>query len=258
MKRAFDVVVAAVGLVVLSPVLALVALALIVLHGRPILFRQLRPGLKGRPFQIVKFRTMRPPRENEVWYLTDAQRLTRVGRFLRSTSLDELPELWNVLQGEMSLVGPRPLLVEYLAHYTAEQHRRHDVLPGITGWAAVNGRNALRFEDRLALDVWYVDHRGFWLDLRILALTLVKVLRRSDAAVTEDDSALGFPLPNAGKPAPVRLLAGDARWAAEAGASVGLPSGGTGVALGGPANALERRPRERTRARAGGRATFHR
>jgi lipopolysaccharide/colanic/teichoic acid biosynthesis glycosyltransferase len=181
-------------LVLLSPVLAGVALVLLAAHGRPILFRQLRPGLGGRPFALVKFRTMRPPRANEVWYLTDSQRLTRLGWFLRATSLDELPELWNVLRGEMSLVGPRPLLVEYLEHYTTEQHRRHAVLPGITGWAAVNGRNSLRFEERLALDVWYVDHRSFWLDLRILALTAVKVVRRDGVAVTEDDVALGFPL----------------------------------------------------------------
>jgi lipopolysaccharide/colanic/teichoic acid biosynthesis glycosyltransferase len=194
-KRALDVAGAAVGLAVLSPVLALVALAVLAADGRPVLFRQARPGLGGSPFTLLKFRTMRAPRPGEVWYATDAARVTRVGRFLRATSLDELPELWNVLRGEMSLVGPRPLLAEYLDHYTPEERRRHDVRPGITGWAAVNGRNGVAFRSRLALDVWYVDHRSLWLDLRILARTVVQVLRRSGAAVVEDNEAMGFPLP---------------------------------------------------------------
>ena len=136
---------------------------------------------------------MRAPRTGEVWYLTDEERITRVGRFLRATSLDELPEFWNVLRGDMSLVGPRPLLMEYLAEYTPEESRRHDMRPGITGWAVVNGRN-LRFKDRLALDVWYVDHWSLRLDLRILLMTVEQVLRRANVSTTED-LALGFPLP---------------------------------------------------------------
>ncbi len=196
-KRAVDVVGALVGLVLLSPVLAATAVAVRVRLGRPILFRQVRPGLHGRPFTILKFRTMREPRPGEVWYLTNEERLTRLGRFLRERSLDELPELWNVLRGEMSLVGPRPLLVHYLETYTREEARRHDVRPGITGWAAVNGRHALRFKARLALDVWYVDHWSLALDLEILARTVGQVLRRTDVTPTED-LALGFPLPPAG------------------------------------------------------------
>jgi lipopolysaccharide/colanic/teichoic acid biosynthesis glycosyltransferase len=195
-KRALDLALSAAALVVLSPVLAAVALAILATDGRPVLFRQERPGLGGRPFTMRKFRTMRAPRADEVWYDTDAQRVTRLGRFLRSTSLDELPELWNVVRGDMSLVGPRPLLAEYLDHYTPEERRRHDVPPGVTGWAAVNGRNALGFRQRLALDVWYVDHWSFWLDLRILALTAWKVVRRSGAAAVEDNAAIGFPLPD--------------------------------------------------------------
>jgi len=153
-----------------------------------------RPGLHGRSFTILKFRTMRDPRPGEVWYLTNELRLGRLGRFLRASSLDELPELWNVLRGEMSLVGPRPLLVHYLETYTPEQARRHDVRPGITGWAAVNGRHAIRFKERLALDVWYVDHWSLGLDLRILARTVAQVALRKDVAISEDLS-LGFPLP---------------------------------------------------------------
>jgi lipopolysaccharide/colanic/teichoic acid biosynthesis glycosyltransferase len=196
-KRGIDVIGAAVGLAVLSPLLAAVALAVRATLGSPILFRQERPGLHGRPFTILKFRTMRPPRPGEVWYLTNEQRLTRLGRFLRQTSLDELPELWNVLRGEMSLVGPRPLLVHYLATYTRDEARRHHVRPGITGWAAVNGRHALRFKERLALDVWYVDHWSLGLDLRILARTVAHVVSRKDVSPTED-LALGFPLPPSG------------------------------------------------------------
>jgi lipopolysaccharide/colanic/teichoic acid biosynthesis glycosyltransferase len=192
-KRGIDIAGATAALVVLSPVLATVALAILAVDGRPVLFRQARPGLRGRLFGMLKFRTMRAPRAGEVWYDTDAQRVTRLGRFLRSTSLDELPELWNVVRGEMSLVGPRPLLVEYLDQYTAEEARRHDVKPGVTGWAVVKGRNALRFDERIALDVWYVDHWSLWLDLKILTLTVWRVLRRSDAAVVEDNEAAGFP-----------------------------------------------------------------
>jgi lipopolysaccharide/colanic/teichoic acid biosynthesis glycosyltransferase len=214
-KRALDVAGAAVGLVVLSPVMAATAVAVRATLGRPVLFRQVRPGLGGRPFTILKFRTMREPRPGEVWYLTNEQRLGRLGRFLRNTSLDELPELWNVLRGEMSLVGPRPLLVHYLETYTPEEARRHDVRPGITGWAAVNGRHAIRFKERLALDVWYVDHWSLGLDLRILARTVAQVLARKDVTTTEDLS-LGFPLPPApppegAAPAAVRSAGKEAR-----------------------------------------------
>jgi sugar transferase EpsL len=193
-KRLMDLMLAGVALVVLSPVIVAVALAVAVRQGRPILFRQERPGLEGRLFTIYKFRTMRVPRRDEVYYLTDNERITRLGRFLRATSLDELPELLNVLRGNMSLVGPRPLLPEYLEKYTPEEARRHLVKPGITGWAVVNGRNVLRFEDRLKLDVWYVDHWSLRLDVRILAMTFWQVVRRKGVSTTED-LELGFPLP---------------------------------------------------------------
>lgn len=178
MKRLLDMVVAATGMLVLSPLLAVTALAVRLLLGRPIVFSHLRPGLHGRPFTLYKFRTMRDAVDAAGKPLPDAARLTRVGRILRSTSLDELPELWNVLRGNMSLVGPRPLLMEYLPLYTPEQARRHEVRPGITGWAQVNGRNAISWEEKFRLDVWYVDNRSLWLDLRILALTLKKVFVR--------------------------------------------------------------------------------
>lgn len=194
-KRAIDVVVAAVALVATLPVTAPVTLLVLLTQGRPVLFRHRRPGLHGEPFTLLKFRTMRPTRADEVWYATDAQRVTVIGRFLRATSIDELPELVNVLRGEMSLVGPRPLLTEYLDSYTDEQHRRHDMRPGITGWAVVNGRHALRFDDRLALDVWYVDHWSLALDARIVAMTVKQLLHRSDVVVTQDLAEIGFPLP---------------------------------------------------------------
>lgn len=178
MKRLFDLIVAVVLLVLLCIPLLLLAVVIRLRLGSPVLFRQVRPGLHGRPFTMVKFRTMTDGRGPDGALLPDAQRLASFGRMLRSTSLDELPELWNVLRGEMSLVGPRPLLMEYLPLYTSEQARRHEVRPGITGWAQVNGRNALSWEDRFNLDVWYVDHRTFWLDLRILWLTVRKVLVR--------------------------------------------------------------------------------
>jgi len=192
-KRGFDVAGATVALVVLSPVLACEALLIAAKQGFPILFRQQRPGLDGKPFTILKFRTMRAPRPGEVWYLTDEDRITGLGRFLRATSLDEVPEFWNVLRGDMSLVGPRPLLMEYLSEYTPEERRRHEMRPGITGWAVVNGRNTLQFRDRLALDVWYVDHWSLRLDLRILLMTVSQVLRRQGVTTTED-LELGFPL----------------------------------------------------------------
>jgi sugar transferase EpsL len=206
-KRGLDIAAAGTGLLVLAPVLSWVALAVAATQRLPVLFRQQRPGLNGVPFTIYKFRTMRSPRRGEVWYLTDNERITRLGRFMRATSLDELPELWNVIRGDMSLVGPRPLLMEYLEEYTPEERRRHDMRPGITGWAAVNGRNALQFKDRLQFDVWYVDHWSLALDARILAMTAIQVLRRTDVSTTED-LALGFPLPGvdvgpAGRPGSV-------------------------------------------------------
>ncbi len=178
MKRLFDLVVAIAALAVLAlPLLVLYAMVRRKL-GSPALFRQVRPGLHGQPFMMVKFRTMTDARGPDGELLPDALRLTAFGRFLRASSLDELPELWNVLRGEMSLVGPRPLLMEYLPLYSAEQARRHELRPGITGWAQVNGRNAVSWEERFRLDVWYVDHRSLWLDLRILWLTVRKVLVR--------------------------------------------------------------------------------
>ncbi|MER1967987.1 sugar transferase [Castellaniella sp. GW247-6E4] len=178
MKRVLDVLGAGFGLLVLSPVI--LGLAWMIRHrlGSPVLFRQVRPGLNGQPFEMIKFRTMRDALDLGGEPLPDDERMTPFGRFLRSTSLDELPELWNVLKGDMSLVGPRPLLMEYLPLYSKEQARRHEVRPGITGWAQINGRNAISWEDRFVLDVWYVDHRRIWLDLKILWLTIWRVLRR--------------------------------------------------------------------------------
>jgi sugar transferase EpsL len=172
MKRCLDIVIAATGLVIALPVMAVVALLVALNLGRPVLFTQRRPGLHGELFEMIKFRTMRNACDSTGQALPDAQRLTRFGIWLRRTSLDELPELWNVLTGDMSLVGPRPLLPEYLPLYSGEQMRRHEVRPGITGWAQVNGRNATAWPERLAMDVWYVDHQNLWLDLRILAMTL--------------------------------------------------------------------------------------
>jgi len=177
-KRLVDLAIAVPALVFLSPVLGLVALLVYVKIGAPVLFRQERAGLHGRPFTLIKFRTMVEAYDSEGNRLPDAQRLTRLGRFLRSSSVDELPELLNVLRGEMSLVGPRPLLMQYLGRYTPEQNRRHEVKPGITGWAQVNGRNALSWEEKFALDVWYVDHHSLLLDLRIIAMTMWKALKR--------------------------------------------------------------------------------
>jgi sugar transferase EpsL len=200
-KRLVDLTGAVAGVVVLSPLLAWVALALLLTQGRPILFRQRRPGLHGDLFTVLKFRTMRSARPDEVWYRTDEARTTRLGRILRSTSIDELPELFNVLRGEMSLVGPRPLLVEYLGEYTVEERRRHDMRPGVTSWAAVNGRHVLSFKARLALDVWYVEHWGLGLDARIILTTISQVLRRADVATTQDIDEIGFPLPGPGREA---------------------------------------------------------
>jgi len=174
-KRTFDWIVAAFALIALAPVIGLTALAIAWGVGRPVLFRQRRPGLHGRPFTLYKFRTMTDAKDAEGNLLPDAERLTRVGRWVRKLSLDELPQLYNVLRGEMSLVGPRPLLMEYLPLYTEEQAKRHLVLPGITGWAQVNGRNAITWEEKYKLDVWYVENRSFLLDLKILLLTVKKV-----------------------------------------------------------------------------------
>jgi sugar transferase EpsL len=179
-KRLFDIVGAATGLILLSPVIVLVAMAVARSMGRPVLFRQQRPGRGGRPFGMVKFRTMSDARGHDGQLLPDGERLTRVGRFLRATSLDELPELWNVLVGDMSLVGPRPLLMAYLDRYTPEQARRHDVKPGVTGWAQVNGRNAISWDEKFNLDIWYVDNHSFLIDLRILYATVVRVIQRKD------------------------------------------------------------------------------
>ena len=177
-KRLMDVLGAMAGLILLSPVILVVAILVRVFLGSPVLFIQDRPGLKGRPFKILKFRTMRDTTDRTGKLLSDADRLTRFGKFLRTASLDELPGLWNVLRGNMSLVGPRPLLTEYLSLYTKEQARRHDVRPGLTGWAQINGRNALTWDEKFALDIWYVDNRTWCLDLRIILLTVWKVIRR--------------------------------------------------------------------------------
>lgn len=178
LKRTTDLIGALAGILLLAPVMAIIAVLVWFDLGRPVLFRQKRPGLRGKPFVMLKFRTMRDLRDSQGKLLTDEARLTSLGKWLRSTSLDELPELFNVLKGEMSLVGPRPLLMEYLPLYTPEQARRHDVKPGITGWAQVNGRNALSWEEKFELDVWYVDNWSLWLDVRILWLTVIKVLTR--------------------------------------------------------------------------------
>ncbi len=177
-KRIFDMVAALVALCLLSPVLILVAWQIRRKLGSPVLFQQVRPGCYGQLFKMVKFRTMRDAVDRQGIPLPDSERMTPFGNFLRSASLDELPELWNVLKGEMSLVGPRPLLVEYLPLYSPEQARRHEVRPGVTGWAQINGRNALSWNEKFKLDVWYVDNQSFWLDLKILLMTVKKVFVR--------------------------------------------------------------------------------
>lgn len=177
-KRLFDFVVSLLALLLLSPFLLVVAVLVIIFHGWPVLFRQQRPGYRGRLFYIYKFRTMSNARDKAGNLLPDAQRLTPLGRFLRSSSIDELPEFFNILKGEMSFVGPRPLLTQYLERYSPEQARRHDIMPGLTGWAQINGRNALTWEEKFKLDVWYVDNWSFWLDIKIILLTFVKVFKR--------------------------------------------------------------------------------
>lgn len=176
LKRAFDIAASASALVVLSPVLAITAYKVKKELGSPVLFRQTRPGLHGKPFEMIKFRTMKDATDKEGNALPDSQRLTDFGKRLRASSLDELPELWNVLKGDMSLVGPRPLLMEYLPLYSAEQAKRHNVRPGVTGYAQVNGRNSLSWEDKFKLDTWYVEHQSFLLDMKILLKTVKKVI----------------------------------------------------------------------------------
>lgn len=184
-KRVFDIIASAFGLLLLAPVIAVVALLICQILGSPVLFRQIRPGKDGKPFEMIKFRTMRDAVDAAGKLLPDAERMTPFGSFLRSSSLDELPGLWNVLKGDMSLVGPRPLLMEYLPLYSKAQYRRHEVRPGVTGWAQINGRNALSWEDKFKLDIWYVDNRSIWLDLKILFLTVRKVIVKDGISANE-------------------------------------------------------------------------
>lgn len=197
MKRLFDLVLAVLALLLLGMPLLFLIWQVRRKLGSPVFFRQTRPGLHGRPFEMVKLRTMTDARGPDGKLLPDAERLTAFGRFLRATSLDELPELWNVIKGDMSLVGPRPLLMEYLPLYSPEQARRHEVRPGITGWAQVNGRNALSWDDKFKLDVWYVDHRSLWLDVKILWLTVRKVLVREGISAAGEATMSKF---TGGKP----------------------------------------------------------
>jgi sugar transferase EpsL len=191
-KRIFDLVLTIPGLILISPFVLIIAVILWIKQGMPLIFSQLRPGYRGEIFKIYKFRTMRDTRDKQGNLLPDRDRLTGIGTFLRSTSLDELPELINVLRGEMSLVGPRPLLIQYLPRYTKEQARRHDVLPGMAGWAQVNGRNAINWEEKFRLDVWYVDHWSLQLDIRILGMTFGKVLRREGISAPGEATAREF------------------------------------------------------------------
>jgi sugar transferase EpsL len=186
-KRLFDLAISLAGVILLSPFLLIIAILIWVKTGRPILYKQQRPGYIGKPFAIYKFRTMTDKRDPAGNLLPDSERLTALGRFLRSTSLDEFPEIFNILKGDMSWVGPRPLLMQYLGRYSKEQMRRHDVLPGVTGWAQVNGRNTLSWQEKFRLDVWYVDHWRFWLDIQILWMSVWKVLRRE--GISQDGHA---------------------------------------------------------------------
>ena len=192
LKRWFDLLAIAVMLPLLLPVFILLWCLIRYYLGEPVLFFQIRPGLRGEPFRIVKFRTMTNCCDEDGSLLPDAQRLTRLGRFLRATSLDELPELINVLTGKMSIVGPRPLLMQYLRRYSPEQARRHEVMPGITGWAQVNGRNSISWEDKFRLDVWYVDNWSFMLDLKIIAMTVLKVIKREGVRAEGEATAAEF------------------------------------------------------------------
>ena len=192
MKRIIDILGAGLGLLLFSPVLVIVAYKIRREMGFPVMFRQTRPGLHGKPFQMIKYRTMRDAIDANGHLLPDPERLTKLGRFLRSSSLDELPELWNVLKGDMSLVGPRPLLMEYLPLYSPDQARRHEVRPGVTGWAQVNGRNAISWDEKFTLDVWYVDNRNLWLDLKIIWLTILKVIKRDGISATGEVTMTKF------------------------------------------------------------------
>ncbi len=191
-KRLFDLILSVFLLVVLLPILLVLTGLVRVYLGSPVLFRQKRPGLNGRPFQLMKFRTMTDSKDAEGRLLPDSERLKPLGRFLRSASLDELPELWNVVKGDMSLVGPRPLMMQYIDRYSREQARRHEVRPGITGWAQVNGRNAISWEEKFRLDVWYVDHQSLRLDVKIIALTIWKILKREGISQPGFDTAEEF------------------------------------------------------------------
>lgn len=192
MKRVIDFAGALIGLILLSPVILVVAVLIKRRLGGPVLFRQVRPGLGGKPFEMVKFRTMRDAYDSNGVPLPDLQRMTPFGSFLRSSSLDELPELWNVLKGEMSLVGPRPLLMEYLPLYNERQYLRHQVRPGVTGWAQINGRNALGWPEKFELDVWYVENRSLWLDIKIIALTVKKVVKKDGISASGEATMSKF------------------------------------------------------------------
>lgn len=192
LKRAFDIAASTSALVVLSPVLAITAYKVKKEMGSPVLFRQTRPGLHGKPFEMIKFRTMKDATDKEGNALPNSERLTEFGKKLRASSLDELPELWNVLKGDMSLVGPRPLLMEYLPLYNAEQAKRHNVRPGVTGYAQVNGRNSLSWEDKFKLDTWYVEHQSFLLDLKILLKTVKKVIIKEGINQSEEVTMTRF------------------------------------------------------------------
>jgi sugar transferase EpsL len=178
MKRFFDLFVSVLIMVIFSPFILFITILIVIIMGPPVVFTQLRPGLYGKPFQIYKFRTMKDIRDSSGMLLPDNLRLTKIGLFLRKFSLDELPQLVNIIKGDLSFVGPRPLLMEYLPRYTPEQARRHEVKPGITGWAQINGRNAISWEEKFKLDVWYVDHQSFLLDIKIIRLTIIRVLKR--------------------------------------------------------------------------------
>ncbi|RUR28307.1 sugar transferase [Vreelandella andesensis] len=191
-KRQFDIAISIMGLILLSPVLVIIALLIRYKLGTPVLFRQYRPGLNGKPFEIVKFRSMRDPYDEQGNKLQEKERLTTFGRCLRATSLDELPELWNVLKGDMSLVGPRPLLMEYLPYYSTYQARRHEVRPGVTGWAQVNGRNGISWERKFDYDIWYVDNQTMLLDIKILLLTVKKVFVREGISYSGDVAMPNF------------------------------------------------------------------
>lgn len=186
LKRSIDIVGALVALILFSPIMVLTAWKVAITMGRPVFFRQVRPGLDGKPFEMVKFRTMRDANGPDGKPLPDAERITPFGSFMRRASLDELPEFWNVLKGDMSLVGPRPLLMQYLPLYSKEQYRRHEMKPGITGWAQINGRNAISWDEKFKLDVWYVDNQSLWLDIKILFLTVKKVVLREGISHGEE------------------------------------------------------------------------